>query len=61
VLEDALDFGVLLASYKVSSPHTIHPDASLGELLRFAERLGISVVSEVERLVSEREIVKTSH
>ena len=61
VLEDALDFGVLLASYKVSSPHTIHPDASLGELLRFAERLGISVVSEVERLASEREIVKTSH
>jgi sugar/nucleoside kinase (ribokinase family) len=61
VLEDALDFGVLLASYKVSSPHTIHPDASLGELLRFADRLGVSVVSEVEQLVSEREIVKASH
>ena len=59
VLKDALDFGVLLASYKVSSPHTIHPDASLGELLRFAERLGTSVVSEVEQLVNESEIVKT--
>lgn len=60
-LENALDFGVLLASYKVSSPHTIHPDASLGELLRFTERLGVPVVAEVEQLVSEREIVKTSH
>ena len=60
VLQDALDFGVLLASYKVSSPHTIHPDASLGELLRFTERLGIRVVSEVEQVVSEKEIVKTS-
>ena len=60
VLEDALDFGVLLASYKVSSLHTIHPDASVGELLRFAEQLGISVVSEILQLVSEREIVNTS-
>jgi sugar/nucleoside kinase (ribokinase family) len=55
VLENALDFGVLLASYKVSSPHTIHPDASLDELLRFAQELGTSVVSEIEQLVSERD------
>lgn len=61
LLENALDFGVLLASYKVSSPHTIHPHASLGELLRFAERIGITVVPEIEQLVSETEIVKTSH
>ena len=60
VLENALDFGVLLASYKVSSPHTIHPDASLDELLRFAQQLGISVVSEIEQLVSQKEILKAS-
>jgi sugar/nucleoside kinase (ribokinase family) len=35
-LETALEFGVLLASYKVTSPHTIHPDASLPALTRFA-------------------------
>lgn len=60
VLENALDFGVLLASYKVSSPHTIHPDASLDELLQFAERLGISVAPEVEQLANKSEIAKTS-
>jgi len=60
-LENALDFGVLLASYKVTSPHTIHPDASLGELLRFAERLAVPVASEVEQLITGSEIAKASH
>jgi sugar/nucleoside kinase (ribokinase family) len=60
-LENALDFGVLLASYKVSSPHTIHPDASLGELLRFAVRLAVPVASEIEQLITAREIAKASH
>ncbi len=32
----ALDFGVLLASLSVTSPHTIHPDANLSLLKRFA-------------------------
>ena len=59
-LENALDFGVLLASYKVSSPHTIHPNASLDELLRFAQQVGISVGSEIEQRVSERQIIKAS-
>ncbi len=61
VLENALDFGVLLASYKVSSPHTIHPDASLAELLRFAQQLGISADCEIETRATEAEIIKASH
>jgi sugar/nucleoside kinase (ribokinase family) len=35
-LETALDVGVLLASYKCQSPHTIHPAASLEALAEFA-------------------------
>jgi len=58
VLVNALDFGVLLASYKVSSPHTIHPGASLDELLQFARQLGISIVPAIEQLVAERDVVK---
>ncbi|HUM04718.1 MAG TPA: PfkB family carbohydrate kinase [Terriglobales bacterium] len=40
-LETALEFGVLLASYKVTSPHTIHPAASLSGLIEFAEASGV--------------------
>ena len=38
----ALDLGVLLASFSVTSPHTIHPDASMSNLLDFAGDLGLS-------------------
>ena len=40
-LETALDMGVLLASYKCQSPHTIHPSASLEALAEFAHALGL--------------------
>ena len=36
--EIALDLGVLLASYSVTSPHTIHPDAGFEALAAFAEQ-----------------------
>lgn len=36
-LETALELGVLLASYKCLSPHTIHEDASLTTLMDFAK------------------------
>jgi len=42
-LESALEFGVLLASYKVTSPHTIHPEASWPTLVRFANDKGIEL------------------
>ena len=42
-LNTALEFGVLLASYKVTSPHTIHPEASSAMVRRFAEEKGIEL------------------
>jgi sugar/nucleoside kinase (ribokinase family) len=43
ILRTALDFGVLNASFSVTSPHTIHPDAALKELFAFAESHGASI------------------
>ena len=43
VLGTALDFGVLNASFSVTSPHTIHPDAVLSNLFGFAESYGASI------------------
>ncbi len=42
----ALEFGVLLASYKVTSPHTIHPGACLDTLVEFAGKLGVDFTPE---------------
>ena len=39
-ISTALEFGVVLASYTVTSPHTIHPDACLDTLLEFVGKLG---------------------
>jgi len=41
-LATALEFGVMLASYTVLSPHTIHPDACLDTLADFAHSLKLS-------------------
>jgi sugar/nucleoside kinase (ribokinase family) len=38
---DALELGSLLAAYKVTSPHTIHPNAGLEPLLAFAAEQGV--------------------
>jgi sugar/nucleoside kinase (ribokinase family) len=46
----ALDFGSLLAAYKVTSPHTIHPDASLDALLAFAADHRVAFDDTVIRL-----------
>jgi sugar/nucleoside kinase (ribokinase family) len=43
VLRTALDFGVLNASFSVTSTHTIHPDAVLSNLFGFAESHGASI------------------
>lgn len=50
-LESALDFGVLLASYSVTSPHTIHPGADLGALVDFAGRLGVTFAGALARAI----------
>ena len=48
-LGSALDLGVLLAAYTVTSPHTIHPTANLETLLTFADELGASFSDEIAR------------
>ncbi|MGZ4816893.1 MAG: carbohydrate kinase family protein [Terriglobales bacterium] len=35
-IECAIDFGLLVAAFSVTSPHTIHPDAELASVLEFA-------------------------
>jgi sugar/nucleoside kinase (ribokinase family) len=47
LLTSALELGVLLGSYKVTSPHTIHPSASLDSLLKFGADRGIEFSSEI--------------
>jgi len=50
-LQTALDVGVLNASFSVTSPHTIHPDAVLKNLFAFAESHG-AFISDALRSVS---------
>jgi sugar/nucleoside kinase (ribokinase family) len=54
VVETALEFGVLLASYKCKSPHTIHPKASLDTLVEFARHLKLTFSPRIEQLFTER-------
>jgi sugar/nucleoside kinase (ribokinase family) len=42
-ITSALDLGILLAAYSVTSPHTIHPGADLASLLSFARRVDIDI------------------
>jgi sugar/nucleoside kinase (ribokinase family) len=57
-LETALEFGVLLASYKVTSPHTIHPDASLSSLIGFAEQAKVEFGPAFLRVFTEAPVVE---
>ncbi|HXY49015.1 MAG TPA: PfkB family carbohydrate kinase [Terriglobales bacterium] len=49
-IETALEFGVLLASYKCLSPHTINPSASIDALMEFAGDIGRSFSPDFGRL-----------
>lgn len=49
-LRSALDFGVLLASYSITSAHTIHPVTELNAVLNFGELYGVRC--EGERLIA---------
>jgi len=51
-ITSALDFGVLLAAYSVTSPHTIHPGADLPSLLSFAKGLGAGIPASIVRHVT---------
>jgi sugar/nucleoside kinase (ribokinase family) len=50
-IASALEFGVLLSALKVTSPHTIHPDADLPHLLAFAEHHGVTFADPLSRLL----------
>jgi ribokinase len=53
----ALQFGVLLASYKCQSPHTINSSANVDALVKFASQSGLLFCSEMEeRFVDEPEL-----
>ena len=52
-LDTALEFGTLLASYKVTSPHTIHPDASLSSLIGFAAQVDAGFGPAIRELFEE--------
>jgi sugar/nucleoside kinase (ribokinase family) len=50
-LATALEFGVVLASYTVSSPHTIHPCVSLDNLSKFAREVGVDWTTVTEAML----------
>lgn len=52
-LESALDLGVYLASYAVTSPHTIPPELGRGPLRDFAGRLGLRFAPGLDRVLAE--------
>ena len=52
-LQSALEFGTMLASYSVTSPHTIHPSASLDTLVEFMRAAGVQIGAKVEELFVE--------
>jgi len=52
-LETALDLSVLLASYTCLSLHTIHPDASLSNLVEFARSLDLTLGSGLQQFFTE--------
>jgi sugar/nucleoside kinase (ribokinase family) len=52
-LGSALDLAVVLASYTVTSPHTIHPLACLDTLIDFAQERGLRFGDNVQDFVVE--------
>jgi sugar/nucleoside kinase (ribokinase family) len=55
VLRTALDFGVLNSSFSVTSEHSIHPDAGMGNLFAFAEQQGASISETIRSACYESE------
>lgn len=54
-IETALDLGVLLAAYSVTSPHTIHPKTDMDHLSIFAGELGVRFSEALrERIVADQ-------
>jgi len=52
-LSEAQEFAGLVATFSITSPHTIHPQLERGSLLAFAEANQISLSPPVQRLLLE--------
>lgn len=52
-LQSALELGTMLASYSVTSPHTIHPSADLDSLATFVRTCGTSINTNVQEFFVE--------
>lgn len=50
-LQGALDLGACLAAFSVTSPHTIHPEATLDALVQFARAHGLDFAGELRRAI----------
>jgi len=59
-VETALQLGVLLASFKCLSPHTINMSAEVDSLLEFAEQVGTPFGHEVTNLISASVAMQSS-
>jgi len=51
-LTGAADLGALLASFAITSPHTIHPDVSGQSLLQLAASLDVTLSHQMEQFLS---------
>ena len=60
-IQNALQLGVLLASYKCMSPHTIDPSADIDSLLRFASGAGLSISQEIASLLATDARAQRAH
>jgi sugar/nucleoside kinase (ribokinase family) len=52
-LQCALEFGAMLASYSVTSPHTIHPSVNVDNLAEFFRASGVRIGPNLEELFVE--------
>lgn len=60
-LGSAAELGALAAAFKVTSPHTIPPDVSLGTLVAFARGHGVAFAEVVARLLPAGMARERSH
>ena len=56
VIDDAVGLGVLLGSLNATSPHTIHPEATLDELEKLADRSGVRFGMTLQKLFHREEV-----
>ena len=56
-LRSAIDFGILLASFSVTSPHTIHPHTNLANLRDFAAELGVTFAGGLSEILTEGDLM----